>query len=308
MATVELGINTCFALGRFPEPERWLGLIKDTLALTHVQFSFDMLDPVIIEQDVLERTCRRINELAAAKGLSIDTASTGEIPHKANCLLDPDSAIRRCQMRWYERLIHAAALLGAEASGVYLGSLSQRDHDDPERRSYLLDVLMEELEALTLLAREEGQRYFLWEPMSIPREPPCTIGETRELLVRANRHSHVPIRLCLDVGHGWAHSADPADHDPYAWIREFGSLSPVIHMQQTDGKGSRHWPFTKEFNAIGIITPERIIDAVEQSGADRIQIVFEFFSSAHAGADESVVENLKQSVDYWREALARLYR
>jgi len=305
MAEIELGINTFFALGRYPEAEEWLHVVKDLLGITHVQFCFDMLDPIIVEREVLERKCREIREAATSKGVSIDTAVTGEIPHKSNCLLDPDPTVRRCHMRWFEGLIRSASLLGAKASGVYLGTLSQRDHEDDARRAYLVSVLLEEIASLTDVARQEGHECFLWEPMSIPRELPCTIAETRELLDRVNAISHLPVRLCLDVGHGWFHSPEAADHDPYAWLQELGHAAPVVHMQQTDGKGSRHWPFTEEFNALGVISAERVIETLERSGVDKVQIVFEFFYSAHALADESVLENLKRSAEYWQEALAR---
>jgi hypothetical protein len=33
VAKVELGINNCFALGRYPEPEEWLRIVKEELGL-----------------------------------------------------------------------------------------------------------------------------------------------------------------------------------------------------------------------------------------------------------------------------------
>jgi sugar phosphate isomerase/epimerase len=298
-----LAINTCFAIGRYPEPEEWLRVVTEELGLSHVQFSFDLLDPVIVDWDVVRRKCLRIAELAAASGVTIDTATTGEVPHKSNALLDPDPAVRACYLRWYENLIRASAILGAKGSGVYLGTLSSRDHADARRREYLISALMEELAHLTKIARAEGQEFFMWEPMSIPREIPCTIKETRELLRRANEGSAVPVMLCLDVGHGWIRSPDPRDRDPYAWLAELGHLSPAIHMQQTDGQGSRHWPFTPEFNEKGVIVPEKVIAALEKANAKRSVIVFEYFFSAHASSEEGALDSMKQSVAYWREAL-----
>ncbi len=54
MAKVELGINNCFAIGRYPEPEEWLRIVKEELGLQHVQFSFDLLDPVIIDEEIVK--------------------------------------------------------------------------------------------------------------------------------------------------------------------------------------------------------------------------------------------------------------
>jgi sugar phosphate isomerase/epimerase len=307
MSEMHLGINNCFAIGRFPEPEQWLRIVTGELGLSHVQFCYDLLDPVIIEEDVFRRKCKCIRRLAYEKGVVIDTGSTGEVPHKFNALLDPDPGLRRCYLRWYEKMVRAGRFLGVEGSGVYMGTLSRKDQAEPERRKALTEILLEEIAYLTFVAREEGQKYFLWEPMSIPREIPCTIDETKEILDRVNAKSHVPVRLCLDVGHGYIGSPDPRDRDPYAWLRELGYLSPVIHMQQTDGKGSRHWPFTAEYNRMGVIVPEKVFETVEKSGAPKTVIVFEFFFSAHAIPEEGVMENLKRSVEYWQEAYRRVY-
>jgi sugar phosphate isomerase/epimerase len=307
MAEILLGVNNCFAIGRYPEPEEWLRVVKHVLGLGHVQFSYDLLDPVIVEQEVFERKCREIKDLADQTGVIIDTGVTGEVVHRFNGLLDPDPDLRKSYLRWYERMIRAGELLGVEGSGVYLGTLSQRDQENHGRREELIDIYIDEITYLTEVAEEVGQCYFLWEPMSIPREVPCTIDETKEMLERSNRHARVPVRLCLDVGHGYIRSGDPRDSDAYAWLRELGHLSPSIHMQQTDGKGSRHWPFTDEYNEMGVIVPEKIFETLEESGVERTIIVFEFFYSAHAIPDESALDNLKASVDYWQEAMQRVY-
>ena len=45
MAKIKLGINNCFAIKRWAEPEEWIEIIKKELGLNIVQFSFDLLDP-----------------------------------------------------------------------------------------------------------------------------------------------------------------------------------------------------------------------------------------------------------------------
>jgi sugar phosphate isomerase/epimerase len=307
MSEIHLGVNNCFAIGRYPEPEAWLGIVKNELGLEHVQFSYDLLDPVIVDENVFHRKSAEIKKFADNMGIRIDTAVTGEVVHKFNCLLESDPGLRACYVRWFENMIRGAELLGADGSGVYLGTLSQTDHENPERRNRLIKEFLEIITGLTRVAQEAHQKYFLWEPMSIPREVPCTIDETKYMIEAANEHAHVPVMLCLDVGHGYIRSGDPRDSDAYAWIRELGHISPAIHMQQTDGKGSRHWPFTEEFNRIGVIDPDRIFHAIEETGIEKTIIVFEFFYSAHAIPDESAIDNLKMSVEYWQNALHRVY-
>ncbi len=307
MATIEIGVNNCFAIGRYPEPEEWLRVVKDDLGLSIVQYSFDLSDPVILDDEVFSDACRRTKTLADEKGVYIQTGTTGEVVHKFNCLLDPNPGFRASYLRWYEKMIRGGSLLGVEGCGVYMGTMSRKDEADPTRKSFLTEVILDEIAYLSSVSKEEGQSYFLWEPMSVPREIPCTIDETAELLGRVNERAHVPVRLNLDVGHGYIRSGDPRDSDPYAWIRELGRLAPAIHIQQTDGRGSRHWPFSEEYNKIGIIEPERVFEAIEFSGAEKTTILFEFFYSAHAEPDESALDCLKTSVEYWAEAVQRVY-
>jgi sugar phosphate isomerase/epimerase len=307
MSKIILAVNNCFALGRYPEPEEWLRIVRDELGLRNVQFSYDLLDPVIIEEELFREKCCSIKAYADKYQVAIDTAITGEVPHKFNALMDPDPGLRRCYLRWYERMVRGGSLLGAEASGVYLGTMSRKDYADPVRHRYLIEVLLEQVVYLTGIAQSCGQDYFLWEPMSIPREVPCTIDQTKMLIDNVNEHSHLPVRVCLDVGHGYMRSGDPRDSDPYAWLRELGNRSPIIHMQQTDGKGSRHWPFSEEYNKIGIIKPEKVLEIIEKAGSEKTAIVFEFFYSAHAIPDESALDNLKLSVEYWQRAMDHFF-
>ena len=96
MSEIVLGVNNCFAIGRYPEPEAWLGIVKNELGLEHVQFSYDLLDPVIIDEKTFRRKSLEIKGLADSMGISIDTAVTGEVVHKFNCLLEPDPDLRKC--------------------------------------------------------------------------------------------------------------------------------------------------------------------------------------------------------------------
>lgn len=75
--------------------------MRDELGLSHVQFCYNLLDPVIIDEEVFRRTCARIKWRVDEMGVVIDTGSTGEMPHNFNALLDPDPGLRRCDLKWY---------------------------------------------------------------------------------------------------------------------------------------------------------------------------------------------------------------
>ncbi len=41
---MQLGINTCFAVKRWPRPADWAPIVRDTLGLDLVQVSLDLVD------------------------------------------------------------------------------------------------------------------------------------------------------------------------------------------------------------------------------------------------------------------------
>lgn len=138
--------------------------------------------------------------------------------------------------------------------------------------------------------------HMIFEPMSIPREMANTVEDTIELLGRLNDGSGLPFKVCLDVGH----APHPSDRDPYRWVRELGRMSPIIHIQQTEKDHSRHWPFTEEYNKVGIIHPEPLIAALEESGAEEAEIIFELSHREAWSTEFRIIEDHKASVDYWR--------
>jgi sugar phosphate isomerase/epimerase len=107
--------------------------------------------------------------------------------------------------------------------------------------------------------------------------------------------------------------ASHEDGDFYAWARRFGCHSPIVHLQQTDGKTSAHWPFTEEYNARGIIEPRRLLAAIAEAYAaepdpamgprcDKIYLTLEIFASTSC-YPEQFLDQLARSVAWWREAI-----
>ncbi|MHB8961856.1 MAG: sugar phosphate isomerase/epimerase family protein [Saccharofermentanales bacterium] len=105
--------------------------------------------------------------------------------------------------------------------------------------------------------------------------------------------------------------ADKRDADTYEWLRELGVYSPVVHLQQTTGTSSSHLAFTSDNNFRGIITPDRVISALQESCrrartpgmppiCENIYLTFEIFSST-GDYSRDIIKRLEESVAYWRE-------
>lgn len=107
--------------------------------------------------------------------------------------------------------------------------------------------------------------------------------------------------------------ADDASND--AWVRRVGCYSPIIHLQQTDGKSSPHWTFTAENNQKGIVKPDGFLHALKASfdgpdapgmppKCDEVTLTFEPFI-ATAGSTHDLLEDIAESVRCWRRWIPR---
>ncbi len=76
----------------------------------------------------------------------------------------------------------------------------------------------------------------------------------------------------------------------------------MIHVQQTDGKMDRHWPFTRQFNQQGIIHPQKALEAIEQSGAREAILMLEIIHPFET-EETQVLDDLKETVEYWKKYL-----
>lgn len=103
------------------------------------------------------------------------------------------------------------------------------------------------------------------------------------------------------------------DYNPYKWLEKLAPYSPIIHLQQTDGVNSPHAPFTKENNKKGIIDEKKVLKSIKAAydkvkpSSDKmppitkeILLNFEIFSASTMTSYE-VIDNIQQSVDYWRK-------
>jgi len=264
-----------------------------------VQFSFDLLDPMT-DEATLNETVPRIVDSCKRYGIRLQSCFTGGIVYNGNFLLHPSPGMRRYAFDWYARAIKLSERLQVETVGGHMGALTVKDYRDQQRRESLLSEQIQHVISLSRLCKEANLETLLWEIMPVSREPPSSIREAHDMLDQVG-NSYVPVRLCIDVGHTCnLHASDPRDRDPYTWLDELGAQSPCIHVQQTDGKGDRHWPFTNEFNKVGIIDRKKVIASLDKSGAGRTYIYPEVFP-AFEQDDKQVIEDMTMTMKYWKE-------
>jgi len=126
------------------------------------------------------------------------------------------------------------------------------------------------------------------------------LDEAKQLHKRFNRNVPIPIDFLLDVGHQCSYEATGKDRDTYLWLRELGSISPAIHLQQTEENWDRHWSFTKANNAKGAIRMDRVMEALQKSGAEEVYLFPEILHPFEF-EEEKVLEELDETYEYLRQ-------
>jgi sugar phosphate isomerase/epimerase len=298
MTEFTLGMNTCFAVKRWPEPEEWARIIAEDFGLKAVQFSFDLMDPragsgaVPAYIDHTRHACERL-------GLSIHSTFTGFVPFMGNLLLHPEPSFREDAKAWFRAAIDVTARMKVAHTGGYFGALSMKEVGDPVRRQERMDGWADGLRELAQEAKDRGLESLLVEHMAGWREPPTGIGES---LALAAMRTAVPIRIAIDLGHMVARGREGDDLDPYAWLRRVSPKAGVFHLQQSNELYDLHQAFTPEANKTGRIDPKRVIDAIRASGAEKAVLMFEIIHACEED-EKKVLADIRSSVDQWRAAL-----
>jgi len=300
MTAFRLGINTCFAVKRWPRPADWAPIVRDELGFDLVQHSLDLVNTEASEAE-LRREVAALRETCDGAGLALHSTFTGLAAYSTNLLLHPDRERRSRALEWYRQVIGYTAAAGAASTGGHVGAYSVADWRDPRRRAERWRDLQASLRLLAADARQAGLDSLMIENLAAAREP-STMDGVRSLLTDGDA-DHVPIVLCLDVGHQCVPGATGAEADPYAWLTQLGSFAPVVQLQQSDAVADHHWPFTPEANRAGRIEAERVLRAIEASGATEVALILEIIPPFEAD-DDQVVDDLRVSAEYWRRACA----
>jgi len=293
-----LGINNCFAVKRWPRPADWAQVVSDELGLEIVELSLDLMDTS--SEGERQRTAESVGTVLGEHRLRAETVFTGLTAYSGNLLMHPDAEHRRSALEWYLGVVDLAARVGARGVGGHVGAMSVPDWTDPERRAERWSGLQRSLAEIAACAQTAGLDYLLVENLASPREPSTIAG--METLLTGGDVSHVPVRLCLDVGHQCVPGTTGADRDPYAWLSHFGSRLAEVQLQQSDGLADHHWPFTAERNAVGRIGPGWVLDTLEDSGAQDVLLVLEVIPPFEQD-DVQVLADLRASVELWTGAI-----
>ncbi len=294
-----LGVNTCFAVKRWPNPSDWASIVREEFGLSLVQHTLDLVD-LDAQPDLVAKQSEEIRSACLRNGLSLHSTFTGLAAYSSNLLLHPREAMRRRAEEWFERAITFTAGIGGLGTGGHVGAYSVADWRHHETRKELEGELQRALARLARCGKRTGLTALYIEAMAVAREP-STMDQIERLLLPGDP-DHVPITLCLDVGHQCVFGSEGNERSPYSWLRRMGPHVGVIHLQQSDEGSDHHWPFTPERNAIGRIVPKAVFAALGSSNFPHPPLILEIIHPFEA-SDDQVISDIRTSVEYWKKAI-----
>ena len=148
---VRLGINTCFAVKRWPRPADWAPIVAERLELRLVEHSFDLVD---LKAGTAAEQAREL--AAAAGGLTVNSTFTGLAAYSSNLLLSPDPSTRATTKAWFHKAISFTESVGGAATGGHVGAFSVPDWRASLRREERWESLRADLGELAGDARAHG--------------------------------------------------------------------------------------------------------------------------------------------------------
>ena len=182
--------------------------------------------------------------------------------------LTGDPYLERAARKIFERMIHVAALVGADSTGGHGGSVF-RDRIDAKERG--IDVFLAHMKELMFLAKDKGLKSLTIEPMSCLAEHPTLPDEIDRMTSVLDAHHReqpdatVPVYLCPDIGHGYADRNQAIIHDNWYLFEQAIPHTSEFHFKNTDSVFAATFGFAEEEKARGIIDLQRLKALLEEN-------------------------------------------
>jgi sugar phosphate isomerase/epimerase len=292
---MNFGMNLSFAIKRWPEPQVWAKLVRETFGLNLVQFTYDLLDPWWPEP-VRHSMTADVRKAAQDWGIQIESAFSGLANYCFDGLLHPDAAGRRASQEWWKRAFDVAAEVGAKASGGPLGGMSVTDANDPKRRDERYHDLLDAVEELSQAAKTSGLERLQVECTPLSREIPCTVEQSRKFLKDLDGRCAVSVKLLVDIGHALYQPLYGPKANMPEWLNGLGHSIGAFHLQNTDFQSDSHWGWPDKRGLFDVAGFSREVRA---SGLEDVPAFLEIIYPFEL-ADSAVLANITSSVMHCR--------
>jgi hypothetical protein len=267
---LDIGINGAFLTRRWEEPEDFMRLTRE-LGYRYHEFCADVLDPFFSGSRAYQlRTARQIADAAARHGVIITDYYTGAATHRFHGLSHSHPSVRARMRLWIHRAMDIVLALGCDRLGGHWDAFPVEVWTDPRKSELAFRRIIREFRRLASVAKKKGLAALYNEQMYAPSEVPWTLDQGFRFLEQVNRgNSGAPVLLTLDTGHvaGAHYGLAGPDVSYIEWLRRFGAVCEIVHVQQTTPDGSHHWPFAGEYMKAGHVSVAAAVEALHESHA-----------------------------------------
>jgi D-erythrulose 1-phosphate 3-epimerase len=298
-----LGINNCFAVKRWTEPQQWARLVREELCLEAVQFSLDLVDLAMPERLLMDKASQ-IRHACAEFDILLHSVFTGLCAYQSNLLMTPEAAERDYWLDWYKKAVSFSAELGCICVGGHMGALTVADYTNHQRKEVVLSSFLEIIYSLSTYAKANGIEILVLECMPVYRELTATVADALSLHDRIREASCLPVGLCLDTGHQCAWQNQGIERSFYHWLEQLGDRVTMIHLQQNNGESDQHLPFIHETLETGVVEAEKLLSHLDR---DHSPDLFLEIIPSHEACDRQVCEELVLSARYWLQAADKVF-
>ena len=125
-------------------------MLAADVGIGYVQLTHEFINPAW-PAPLVRRLTDRMAQACAAEKLHVTSMMTGPYG-RLNHFGHPDADVRRYYVHWFKRLADIAADLGCPSIGTQFAILTYRDFDDEGRRKAIMDVAIEEMGHLLIVA------------------------------------------------------------------------------------------------------------------------------------------------------------
>lgn len=296
MTAFHLGINTCFAVKRWPRPRDWAAVIADEFGLTRCQLSLDLL-PIGYDIRPAQQYVEDAADACERFGISIDGLFTGLAAYSSNLLADPEPSARDAAERWYCSIIDLASSVSIRSVGGHVGARSIATAADVAADREILHNQLDAMRRIADYAANQGLEELLFENLAVSREYGHLISEAQHVEA-ALADASIPWTLCLDLGHAATLTTGTTSDDPFAWLSAPWIKTPVLQLQHAVRGMDLHAPFTSDGRDTIAISPGAVRKATShRAGADwfaYLEVI-----PAHEQDDAQVLKDLRESTGYW---------
>ena len=299
-----LGINTGFAVNRYPDLDELIYIIKKKLGLRYIQLTADLINPSL-PSNIFNKQKKILKTACEKYDVQIISCFTGAFT-RVNHLSHPNKEIRKYWVEWFKRFIDLAENLNCDNIGSHFGILSVSESKNKLKRVNRVRDGINHWNDIARYGKKHGINFISWEPMSIRREYGETIKQCKNLQSKLNKKSPLKFKICLDVDHGDLSSKNKDDINPYKWINEFANDASMIHLKQSLRNKFGHWPFISKYNKNGKVEPKKIIQSFENKNVSDMNLIFELSFKEREPHDSNVIKEIKQSIKYWKNKVPNL--